>query len=92
MAAATVMIVTSGTVLFANEWYQTKNLDWKIPVVTLFLAAAFDGLAKLSPNAATGLAAIAMIGAFTTKFNGKSAIDQIGGLVNQPSAKVKATK
>jgi uncharacterized membrane protein YfcA len=90
MAVGTVLIITAGTVTFTNEWYQTKNLDWKIPVVTLFLAAAFDGLDKISPGAATGLAFIALVGAFTTKYNGKSAIDQIGQLVNQP--KVKATK
>jgi len=89
MAAATVMIITAGTVTFTNEWYQTKNLDWKVPIVTLFLAAAFDGLAKINDKAATGIAAIAMIGAFTTKFNGKSAIDTLGGLVSQPPTKAK---
>jgi hypothetical protein len=89
MAAATVMIITAGTVTFTNEWYQTKNLDWKVPIVTLFLAAAFDGLAKVNDKAATGIAAIAMIGAFTTKFNGKSAIDTLGGLVSQPPTKAK---
>lgn len=92
MAAATVMIITAGTVTFANEWYQTKNIDWKIPVVTLFLAAAFDGLAKIDANAAAGLAAIAMVGAFTVKYNGKSALDQLGGLVSQPATKAKATQ
>ena len=89
MAAATVMIITAGTVTFTNEWYQTKNLDWKVPIVTLYLAAAFDGLAKINDKAATGIAAIAMIGAFTTKFNGKSAIDTLGGLVSQPPTKAK---
>lgn len=89
MAAATVMIITAGTVTFTNEWYQTKNLDWKVPIVTLFLAAAFDGLSKLDSKAATGLAAIAMIGAFTTKYNGKSAIDQLVTLVNTKSTPQK---
>ena len=89
MAAATVMIITAGTVTFTNEWYQTKYLYWKVPIVTLFLAAAFDGLAKVNDKAATGIAAIAMIGAFTTKFNGKSAIDTLGGLVSQPPTKAK---
>jgi uncharacterized membrane protein YfcA len=89
MAVATTLIITAGTVTFTNEWYQTKNLDWKVPVVTLFLAAAFDGLAKVNDKAATGIAFIALIGAFTTKFNGKSAIDTLGGLVNQPATKAK---
>jgi hypothetical protein len=89
MAIATTLILTAGTVTFVNEWYQTKNLDWKVPVVTLFLAAAFDGLAHVNDKAATGIAAIAMIGAFTTKYNGKSAIDTLGGLVSQSPTKVK---
>jgi hypothetical protein len=89
MAVATTLILTAGTVTFVNEWYQTKNLDWKVPVVTLFLAAAFDGLARVNDKAATGIAAIAMIGAFTTKYNGRSAIDTLGGLVSQPPTKAK---
>jgi hypothetical protein len=77
---ATVIIVVAGTTTFANEWWQTKVVNWRIPIATALLAAAFDGLAHLDSGAATGLALMALLGAATVKFNGHSAADTISGL------------
>jgi hypothetical protein len=77
MATATVIVLTAGTITFANEWYQTKQINWRVPVATLLLAALADGLAKVDNSAATGLSVMILLGALLTKFNGKSAADQI---------------
>lgn len=91
---ATGIILTAGTLTFANEWLQTNKVNWKIPVATLILAATFDGIAHLDDKAATGLSVIVLVGAVTTEFNGKSVVEEIGNVVNSPAtpAKRKAKK
>jgi hypothetical protein len=79
---ATGLILTAGTMTFANEWYQTNKVNWRVPVATMLAAAVFDGLAHLDDKAATGLAFIALLGAFTTRFNGQSVADTIAALFN----------
>ena len=81
--AAPTIILTAGSITFANEWYQTKKVDWKVPIATLIAAAIFDGIALIDGNAATLLAVIALIGAVTTEFNGKSAAATVAGLFNE---------
>lgn len=81
MATATNIILVAGTITFTNEWYQTHQVNWKVPVATLIIAAVFDGLAKLDDHAATGLAIITFIGAITVQFNGKSAANMVSGLI-----------
>lgn len=74
---ATVIIIAAGTITFANDWYQTKQINWKIPTATIIAALLFDGLAHLSDRGATGLAVIVMLGALTAKFGGKSVADTL---------------
>lgn len=78
--AATMITLTAGGITFVNQWYQTRNVDWKVPVATVILAAAMDGLARLDSKAATILSVLVLMGAATTKFNGKSAVDMITSL------------
>jgi len=74
---ATVIVLTAGTMTFANEWYQTKTVNWKVPVATILAAAIFDGLAQLDSKAATLLSVMVLIGAATAKFGGKSVADTV---------------
>lgn len=80
-ASATGIILVAGTITFANEWYQTQQINWRVPVATLIAAAVFDGLAQLDSKAALGLSVIVLIGAFTTRFNGKSVADTVSQTV-----------
>jgi hypothetical protein len=82
---ATGLIIVTGTITFTNEWYQTKKINWRIPVATVLAALVFDGMGQLDANAATGLAAIAFLTAMTTEFNGKSVAATVSGLF--PSSK-----
>ena len=89
--SATVIILVAGSASFGAKWYQTKQVDWKVPVATLFLAAGFDVLAKYDSKAATMLALIVLLGALTTTYNGKSAIDIVGGLAPGKAKKTPKT-
>lgn len=87
---ATGIILIAGTITFANEWYQTHTVNWRVPIATLLAAAVFDGLATIDSKAAVGLSIIVLIGAFTTKFNGKSASATLAELFAESNP--KATK
>lgn len=82
---ATAIILVAGTVTFTNEWYQTKKVNWRVPVATLLIGAVFDGLSHIDEKAATGLAVIALLAAATTEFNGKSAADTVSALFPAPA-------
>jgi len=88
-SVATGIILVSGTITFANEWYQTGKVNWRIPVATVLAAAVFDGLAHIDDKAAVGLSVVVLIGAMTTKFGGKSAAETVAGFFQQSTAKPK---
>jgi hypothetical protein len=84
-ATATGIILVAGSITFGNEWYQTGKADFKVAVATMFAAAIFDGLARLDDKAAIGLSVVVLLGAFTTRFGGKSVSDtmvELFGKVN----------
>lgn len=89
MQIATAIVLTAGTMTFANEWYQTKQVNWRIPVATIFVGAAMDGLSALDEKIANMLAVMILIGAGVAEFNGKSAFDTMSDLFNPPKKKVQ---
>lgn len=82
---AAVITLVAGSITFVNEWYQTRNIDWKVPVATLILAAGVDVVAKLDSTGANILSLLILLGAATTKYNNKSAINTISDLVANKS-------
>lgn len=80
MEVATGVVLAAGTMTFANEWWQTRQVNWRVPVATLLLGAAFDFFSKLDSGISNMLAAMVFIGAGTTQFNGKSAFDTLAGV------------
>lgn len=81
---AVSIVLFTGTMTFANEWYQTKQVNWRVPIATVLLAAAFDGLSRLDNTAAISLSIIVFIGAGSTTFNGKSAFGTLAQLFSAP--------
>lgn len=61
MAQSTGIILTAGTITFANEWFQKGTPNWRVPVATLAAAFMFAGIEKVSAPLAVGIASIAMI-------------------------------
>lgn len=82
------IIIIAGGITFTNEWYQTKGINWRVPIATILAAAVFDGLAKLDEKAAVGVSIMVLIGAFVNKINGKSIADV---LTESFSTKAKQT-
>jgi len=86
------LVFLAGTLSFSNEWLQTKEINWRIPVATALAAAAISGLGNISPNGATSVGVMALVVAAATPLNGKSPIQQIGSFINPPAkAKSKTT-
>jgi hypothetical protein len=92
MQLATGITITAGTMTFANEWYQTKQVNWRIPIATLLLAAAFDAMAYLDETVSVMLATMVFIGAGVAEFNGKSAFETLAGLFNPSAPKTPAAQ
>jgi hypothetical protein len=77
MTASVTITLVAGGITFVNEWYQTRNIDWKVPLATALLAVGMEMLSNLSSGAATALSVMVLMGAATTQFNGKSALDTV---------------
>lgn len=82
----TSIVLIAGTMTFANEWYQTKKVNFKVPIATLFAAVAIDAISHIDDRAGVGLSIMVLIGASVTKFGGKSVIDTIVSITSRPSS------
>lgn len=76
----------AGTISFGNEWIQTSKPNFRIPVATLVSALFLDGVERLYPKAATGLAVIVMITVLLTPFQGKSPMGEALSVLPKPKA------
>jgi hypothetical protein len=87
------LVLLAGTLTFANEWLQTQQINWRVPVATAFAAVAVAGVGKVSPGGATSLGLMALIVAAATPLNGVSPIQELGAVINKsPAAKPTVTK
>ena len=86
------LVLLAGTLTFSNEWLQTHEINWRIPVATVLAAAATAGVGRVSPNGAASLGVMALIVAAATRLNGESPIERISSVVNgSPTMKQKLT-
>jgi hypothetical protein len=81
MAAAPGIILAAGSLTFANEWYQSDKINWRVPIATFGAAWLLAGIAEVSDKTATGLAIMALIVTVTTPFHGKSVVQEIATVV-----------
>jgi hypothetical protein len=91
-AAGADIVLIAGAVTFTGEWYWKKEIDWKVPLATVLLAAAFEGLAQVDPHGAVLLSLMVFAGAATTKFDGHSAVDMVTALIGGGKVKTSTTK
>lgn len=73
MEFGTGLVLVAGTMTFANEWYQTHQVNWRVPIATLLLAGAISFLGKIDNRVANGFGILIFVGAGSTQFNGQSA-------------------
>lgn len=84
------LVLLAGTLTFSNEWLQTKEVNWRVPVATVLAAAVVAGVGRVSPGGAASMGVMALIVAAATPLAGKSPIQEIGNVVNH-SASTKKT-
>lgn len=80
MGASTGIVLTATGISFTNEWIQTGTPNFRVGVAGLAAALILDGLEKVSPEGATGLALIVLATVLLTPFKGKSPAQTLAGL------------
>ncbi len=78
------LVLLAGGLTLSNEWLQTHQINWRVPVATVLAAAVTSGVGKVSPSGGVSLGIMALIVAAATPLNGKSPIQQINSVVNGP--------
>lgn len=86
------LVLFAGTMTFGNEWYQTHELNWRVPVATVLAGAAVAGIGRVSPGGAASLGLMAVIVASATPLNGKSPIQELASVVNKPSSRKQSSR
>jgi len=71
------LVLAAGAITFGNEWMQTGNVNWRVPIATLLGAGAIGVIGMASASAGTTLGVMVFIAAATIRSNGKSAIDEL---------------
>lgn len=85
------LVLLAGGMTFANEWFQAKQINYRVAVATVLAAAGVAGIGRISPGGAASLGLMALIAAAATPLNGKSPIQQLNAVVNGSSATVKTS-
>lgn len=95
MGASTGIALAATGISFGNEWVNTGTPNFRIGVAGLGVALLLDGIERVSPEGAVGLATIMLITILLTPFNGKSPAQTVLGLTvaqknpSQPNLKVQ---
>ena len=81
MGASTGIVLGATALSFGNEWLQTNQPNWRIPVAGLGTALFMDAIEHFEPKIAVGLSVIMLITVLGTPFNGKSPAQTAAGLL-----------
>ena len=76
------LVLVAGVMTFGNEWYQTHDLNWRVPIATVIAAAVTAGIGHVSPGAGVGIGVMALVVAATTPLNGKSPVQELSSVVD----------
>jgi hypothetical protein len=78
VAASTGIVLGAGAISFTNDWWQTKQPNFRIPIATFAVALVFAGIEQLSERAAVGLSTIMLITVLVTPMHGNSPLQTLG--------------
>ncbi len=70
MAKSTAIVLGAGAISFGNDWYQSHQPNFRIPVATLAVAVIFAGIEKVNSTAGVGLATIMFVTVLFTPMHG----------------------
>jgi hypothetical protein len=77
MAASVGIVLTATAISFSNEWLSTGTPNFRVGIAGLGVALLFDGIEKISEQAAVGLATIMLITVLVTPFKGTSPVQTV---------------
>lgn len=80
MGASTGLVLAATGISFANEWVVAGTPNFRVGVAGLATALIFDGIERVSVDAAVGLASIVLVTVLVTRFKGKSPLETLAGL------------
>jgi len=86
MAKSTGIVLAGTAISFGNDWLQTDNLNFKIPIAGLGVALLFAGVEMLNEQAGIGLSVIFLITVLVVPIHGQPPATT---LVNAMGAKPK---
>lgn len=77
-------VLAAGTITFGNEWIQTGQYNWRVPVATLLGAGVIGLIGQFSASSGNILGVMILIAASATRFNGKSALEELNMTLPKP--------
>lgn len=80
MGASTGIMLAATGISFTNEWIVSGEPNFRVGVAGLAFVLVLDGIEKVSPQAAVGLATIALVTILLTPFRGSSPIKTLSNL------------
>jgi hypothetical protein len=83
MAKSIGIVLAAGTISGGNEWWQTKQVPWRIGIATLAAALLMDGLEKLNEPLAVGTSVAILVTALFTPFKGTSPAVEMEKIFNK---------
>jgi hypothetical protein len=86
------LVILAGTLTFGNEWLQTREVNWRIPVATVLAGAAAAAVGQVSPSGAASLGVMALIVAAVTPLNGRSPVQEFSAVINESPVMKHGTK
>jgi hypothetical protein len=81
MAAGPGLVLLAGTLTFGNEWLQTGQVNYRVPIATLGGAWLISGISDISSKTGTILGLMVLIVAASTPFGGKSPFQELSSAI-----------
>lgn len=78
MAKSTGIVLGAGAISFTNDWYQSKQPNFRIPIATFAVALIFAGIEKVNETAGVGLATIMFVTVLFTPMHGEAPLQTLG--------------
>lgn len=82
-----ILALSTGGIVFANEWVSTSNINWRVAVATPLAALFMYGVGKISAPLAAGLGGAMLVTGLVTPLNGSSPLGTLSKFANPGSKK-----
>jgi hypothetical protein len=88
VGASTTLVLSATAISLGNEWLNTGEVNWRIPIAGIGTALIFDLIETVDPQIGKGLAVLMFISVMVTPFKGKSPAETAAHLLDTGTTKV----